>query len=55
MTLSSIEIEYFKILFYRFDKYFEYHLYVSLLRNGEGNGTPLQHSCLENPMDGGTW
>ena len=20
---------------------------------GEGNGTPLQHSCLENPMDGG--
>ena len=22
---------------------------------GEGNGTPLQFSCLENPMDGGTW
>ena len=22
---------------------------------GEGNGTPLQHSCLENPMDGGAW
>ena len=21
--------------------------------SGEGNGTPLQHSCLENPMDGG--
>ena len=21
---------------------------------GEGNGNPLQHSCLENPMDGGT-
>ena len=21
----------------------------------EGNGTPLQHSCLENPMDGGPW
>ena len=20
---------------------------------GEGNGTPLQYSCLENPMDGG--
>ena len=20
---------------------------------GEGNGNPLQHSCLENPMDGG--
>ena len=23
--------------------------------DGEGNGTPLQHSCLENPMDGGAW
>ena len=22
---------------------------------GEGNGTPLQYSCLENPMDGWTW
>ena len=22
---------------------------------GEGNGTPLQYSCLEHPMDGGAW
>ena len=22
---------------------------------GEGNGTPPQYSCLENPMDGGAW
>ena len=22
---------------------------------GEGNGNPLQYSCLENPMVGGTW
>ena len=22
---------------------------------GEGNGNPLQYSCLENPMGGGTW
>ena len=22
---------------------------------GEGNGNPLQYSCLENPTDGGTW
>ena len=22
---------------------------------GEGNGTPLQYSCLENPIDGGAW
>ena len=29
------------------------HLYAPTL--GEGNGTPLQYSCLENPMDGGAW
>ena len=23
--------------------------------SGEGNGAPLQSSCLENPMDGGAW
>ena len=23
--------------------------------SGEGNGTPLQYSCLGNPMDGGAW
>ena len=26
-----------------------------LFNFGEGNGTPLQYSCLENPMDGGAW
>ena len=26
-----------------------------VLIHGEGNGTPLQYSCLENPMDGGAW
>ena len=35
----------FSILFYD-------HLAQCL---GEGNGTPLQHSCLENPMGGGAW
>ena len=25
------------------------------LRSGDGNGTPLQYSCLENPRDGGAW
>ena len=23
--------------------------------SGEGNGNPLQYSCLENPLDGGVW
>ena len=32
-------------------------IWVSVLLSvsGEGNGTPLQYSCLENPMDGGAW
>ena len=25
------------------------------MSSGDGNGTPLQYSCLENPMDGGAW
>ena len=29
------------------------HLYFSLSRIGEGNGNPLQCSCLQNPRDGG--
>ena len=29
--------------------------YSQCLALGEGNGTPLQYSCLENPMDGGAW
>ena len=27
----------------------------TILHVGEGNGTPLQYSCLENPMDWGAW
>ena len=30
----------------------KYYLKVD---DGEGDGTPLQYSCLENPMDGGAW
>ena len=35
----------------------EKDMYLTFLRDvqGEGNGTPLQCSCLENPMDGGAW
>ena len=31
------------------------HLIVINIDFGEGDGTPLQYSCLENPMDGGAW
>ena len=30
-------------------------LHFAMYLLGEGNGTPLQYSCLENPMDGGAW
>ena len=33
------------------DKYIQTTIY----KIGEGNGTPLQYSCLENPRDGGAW
>ena len=43
-------------------KYFVFRLESSasnfnttILNFGEGNGTPLQYSCRENPMDGGAW
>ena len=34
-----------------------YWIYVPLysIFPGEGNGNPLQYTCLENPMDGGAW
>ena len=43
--LPEVELVSFLITkFYGSNVYFE-----------EGNGTPLQYSCLENPMDGGAW
>jgi len=34
---------------------FFFYLTANANTTGEGNGTPLQYSCLENPMDGGAW
>ena len=34
---------------------FTHYLLFPKKTYGEGNGTPLQYSCLENPMDGGAW
>ena len=33
----------------------ENYLPITGTRIGEGNGTPLQYSCLENPVGGGAW
>ena len=34
---------------------FFFNLIIPTNTFGEGNGTPLRYSCLENPMDGGAW
>ena len=34
---------------------FTFHFHFPLSCIGEGNGNPLQCSCLENPMDGEAW
>ena len=40
---------------YKSDATERLHFHFSLSCNGEGNGNPLQCSCLENPRDGGAW
>ena len=36
------------------NSYFEFQV-LTVMVLGEGNGNPLQYSCLENPRDGGAW
>ena len=40
---------------YELDTTEQLHFHFSFSRIGEGNGNPLQCSCLENPRDGGAW
>ena len=40
---------------YKSDATERLHFHFSLSHNGEGNGNPLQCSCLENPRDGRAW
>ena len=36
--------------------YIKFYIFIlASMVIGEGDGTPLQYSCLENPMDGGAW
>ena len=44
-SMGSLELEMAECL----------HFHFSLLCIGEGNGNPLQCSCLENRRDGGAW
>ena len=38
-----------------FEYSFSDYIVSTIIQYGEGNGHPLQYSCLENPMDGGAW
>ena len=48
---------FFQQTLHNFQKLHQAELELCLIRQniGEGNGTPLQYSCLENPMDGAAW
>ena len=50
IAFSMMKLQY---LMQRADSLENTHLVVK--KSGEGNGNPLQYSCLENPMDGGAW
>ena len=40
---------------YNIFKQLKLFLHTPAAFTGEGSGSPLQYSCLENPMDGGAW
>ena len=44
-----------KIVLYLCHKYPKGKLSMTRNKSGEGNGNPLQYSCLENPVDRGAW
>ena len=53
---SSLPCQIFLLLFPGIIDFMDFFLLTfTILHIGEGNGTPLQYSCLENPMDRGAW
>ena len=53
--LQARILEWFAMLASRGSSWPRNWTHVSCVSPGEGNGNPLQYSCLENPMDGGAW
>ena len=54
-SMSSFKIAYIKYTNFHKDLCYFEKLQSPSLHIGEGNGTPLQYFCLENPMDGEAW
>ena len=50
--VTYINYIYLYIIIYKIIYIIYINIYIFI---GEGNGTPLQYSCLENPMDRGAW
>ena len=58
LKLLSITVYFVVLVFHSYFFYlssFPLIFRLPSIRAIEGNGTPLQYSCLENPMDGGAW
>ena len=54
--LRSLCVSVFPFVYMPIYVHYRYDIYISpKALSGEGNGTPLQYSCLENIMDGGAW
>ena len=51
----EIKLKQIRMLTMFYLKHFFFFFCLLLIHKGEGNGNPLQYSCLENPMDGGAW
>ena len=51
---SVIHIHISPFFFFKLFSHLGYYRVVNIVL-GEGNATPLQYSCMENPMDGGAW
>ena len=50
---AGLQHQIFSFLLHQVQRQLHFHFSLSCIR--EGNGSPLQCSCLENPRDGGAW
>ena len=57
LTCIQISQEAGKVVWFShlFKNFLQFVMVLHIIYSGEGNGNPLQYSCLENPMDTGAW
>ena len=54
-TIEIMNLHHLQELVTHFESTLKYIFRIWQHLDGEGNGTPLQYFCLENPVDGGAW